>query len=387
MVQKCSVGNMPTKTTTPKKTKIKQGEFWTAKQRDGHSIHEVSYRACYKPQLPGYFIDRYAKPGEWIYDPFMGRGTTLIEAKLRGYNVVGNDVNPLSEILTAPRLCLQSMEEIEDRILKTELPTSKIEDEDLLVFFESKTLQELYGWRSYFKTRQQSKDFDNIDAWLQMVACNRLTGHSKGFFSVYTLPPNQATTLASQRKINEKRQQVPEYRDTKALILKKSKSLLRNPLPENYDSTRSTLLCRSADSTPEIPDESVQLIITSPPFLDIVNYVGDNWLRNWFCQCEPEPGKLWQLRKLEDWTEKMTASLCEMSRILKPDGRIALEVGEVRKGKLKLEEQIVLAGKAAGLNVEYTLINTQSFTKTANCWGVQNNTRGTNSNRIVLFSK
>lgn len=350
-------------------------------------MHEVSYRACYKPQLPGYFIDRYAKPGEWIYDPFMGRGTTLIEAKLRGYNVVGNDVNPLSEILTAPRLCLQSMEEIEDRILKTELPTSSIEDEDLLVFFESKTLQELYGWRSYFKTRQQSKDFDNIDAWLQMVACNRLTGHSKGFFSVYTLPPNQATTLASQRKINEKRQQVPEYRDTKALILKKSKSLLRNPLPENYDSTRSTLLCRSADSTPEIPDESVQLIITSPPFLDIVNYVGDNWLRNWFCQCEPEPGKLWQLRKLEDWTEKMTASLCEMSRILKPDGRIALEVGEVRKGKLKLEEQIVLAGKAAGLNVEYTLINTQSFTKTANCWGVQNNTRGTNSNRIVLFSK
>jgi hypothetical protein len=378
---------MPTSQATLRTTPIKQGEYWTAKQRDGHSIHEISYRACYKPQLPGYFIDRYAQAGAWIYDPFMGRGTTLIEAKLRGYNVIGNDVNPLSTILTAPRLCAQDLAAITERISNIKLPSSEIEDKDLLVFFHEQTLQELYGWRHYFKVKHASGSFDEIDAWIQMTACNRLTGHSKGFFSVYTLPPNQATTLNAQRKINEKRQQKPEYRDTKELIIKKSKSLLRHELPHDYDLTKSTLLCRSADATPEIPDASVQLIVTSPPFLDIVNYVGDNWLRNWFCQCEPEPGKLWQLRKLEDWTEKMTASLIEMARVLKPEGRIALEVGEVRKGKLKLEEQIILAGNAAGLKVEYTLINSQNFTKTANCWGVRNNTRGTNSNRIVVFSK
>ena len=322
-----------------------------------------------------------------IYDPFMGRGTTLIEAKLLGHNVIGNDVNPLSTILTAPRLCEQNLEKITQRIEQITLPEVEIEDKDLLVFFEQQTLAELYGWRSYFKARQATGIFDEVDAWLQMTACNRLTGHSKGFFSVYTLPPNQATTLNAQRKINAKRSQKPEYRNTKELILKKSKSLLRQGLPNNYNATTSTLLCRSADATPEIQDESVQLIVTSPPFLDIVNYVGDNWLRNWFCQCKPEPGKLWQLRKLEDWTAKMNASLKEMSRVLKPEGRIALEVGEVRKGKLKLEEQIILAGQAAGLKVEYTLINSQTFTKTANCWGVRNNTRGTNSNRIVVFRK
>jgi DNA modification methylase len=368
-------------------TPIKLGEFWTAKQRYGHPIHEVSYRACYKPQLPAYFIDRYAEPGQLIYDPFMGRGTTLIEAKLLGHNVIGNDVNPLSIILTAPRLCEQNLEKITQRIEQITLPEVEIEDKDLLVFFEQQTLAELYGWRGYFKARQATGIFDEVDAWLQMTACNRLTGHSKGFFSVYTLPPNQATTLNAQRKINAKRSQKPEYRNTKELILKKSKSLLRQGLPNNYNATTSTLLCRSADATPEIQNESVQLIVTSPPFLDIVNYVGDNWLRNWFCQCKPEPGKLWQLRKLEDWTAKMNASLKEMSRVLKPEGRIALEVGEVRKGKLKLEEQIILAGQAAGLKVEYTLINRQTFTKTANCWGVRNNTRGTNSNRIVVFRK
>ena len=382
------LGKMPTiENTRPSIIPIKQGEFWTAKQRYGHPIHEVSYRACYKPQLPGYFIKRYAEPGQLVYDPFMGRGTTLIEAKLLGHNVIGNDVNPLSTILTAPRLCEQNLEKITQRIEQIDLQRVEIEDKDLLVFFEQQTLIELYGWRSYFKARQATGIFDEVDAWLQMTACNRLTGHSKGFFSVYTLPPNQATTLNAQRKINAKRSQKPEYRDTKKLILKKSKSLLRQKLPNNYNATTSTLLCRSADATPEIQNESVQLIVTSPPFLDIVNYVGDNWLRNWFCQCKPEPGKLWQLRKLEDWTTKMNASLKEMGRVLKSEGRIALEVGEVRKGKLKLEEQIILAGQAAGLRVDYTMINKQTFTKTANCWGIRNNTRGTNSNRIVVFRK
>ena len=33
-------------------------EFWTSKQRAAHSLHEISYRACFKPQLPKFFIER-----------------------------------------------------------------------------------------------------------------------------------------------------------------------------------------------------------------------------------------------------------------------------------------------------------------------------------------
>ena len=59
-------------------------EFWTSKQRAAHSLHEVSYRACFKPKLPRFFIERLTSPGEIVYDPFMGRGTTLLEAALLG---------------------------------------------------------------------------------------------------------------------------------------------------------------------------------------------------------------------------------------------------------------------------------------------------------------
>src|ERR1700722_681661 len=78
-------------------------EFWTAKQRAASRLHEISYRACFKPQLPRFFIERLTRPGDIVYDPFMGRGTTPVEAALLGRVPFGCDINPLSAVLTHPR--------------------------------------------------------------------------------------------------------------------------------------------------------------------------------------------------------------------------------------------------------------------------------------------
>ncbi len=88
-------------------------EFWTSGQRRAHSIHEVSYRACFKPQLPEFFIARLTQPGDGVYDPFMGRGTTPVQAALQARRAMGNDINPLSVMLTRPRLAPPSLVEIE----------------------------------------------------------------------------------------------------------------------------------------------------------------------------------------------------------------------------------------------------------------------------------
>ena len=358
-------------------------EFWTAKQRAGHSLHEVSYRACYKPQLPAYFIRKFCEPESVVYDPFMGRGTTLIEAQLHGHRVIGNDVNPLSKILTAPRLNPPTLMEIEKRLQEINLSIDTEIDKELLVFFHEDTLQEIYGWRTYF----QQEGLDRVDAWLQMVACSRLTGHSTGFFSVFTLPPNLAASVASQRKINEKRNQKPEYRNTKELILRKSKQLLRHNLPDSFGRDDAMLLTESADRTPQVEDESVDLVVTSPPFLDTIDYMQDNWLRMWFCGITVESGKIWQLKSLEDWVARMTEVFVELRRVLKHGGQVAFEVGEVRNGTVFLENAVVKASLDAGLMPEKLMINDQHFTKTANCWGVSNNRKGTNSNRIVILKR
>ena len=56
---------------TPARVNTFTNEFWTAKQRAANSLHEVSYRACFKPQLPRFFIERLTSPGDIVYDPFM----------------------------------------------------------------------------------------------------------------------------------------------------------------------------------------------------------------------------------------------------------------------------------------------------------------------------
>jgi DNA methylase len=55
--------------------------FWTAGQRRGHSIHEISYRACFKSQLPAFFIERLTRPGDRVFDPYSGRGTTAVQLR------------------------------------------------------------------------------------------------------------------------------------------------------------------------------------------------------------------------------------------------------------------------------------------------------------------
>ncbi|MDB2347953.1 site-specific DNA-methyltransferase [Verrucomicrobiales bacterium] len=367
-------------------------EFWTSGQRQANKLHEISYRACFKPQLPKFFIDRLTEAGDVVYDPFMGRGTTLIEAALLGRVPMGCDINPLSSLLTAPRLRIPNIEDIEARLRSLELDEPIETREDLLAFYHPNVLTKVCNLRQYFIDRRAAQANDSIDDWIQMVATNRLTGHSPGFFSVYTMPPNQAVSVDSQMKINEKRKQTPPERDIIAIILKKSRALMKEINPDQQgllsnSASRSLLLARSCDDTPEIAHDSVSLVVTSPPFLKIVAYELDNWLRCWFNGINPGDVHLWQIQDPAAWQAKMTDVFRELRRVLKPGGHIAFEVGEISHGKIKLEDLVIPAGHDAGLEVRLVVINDQDFTKTSNCWGVSNQTKGTNTNRIVLLRK
>jgi hypothetical protein len=367
-------------------------EFWTAKQRQASSLHEVSYRACFKPQLPRFFIERLTRPGEPVYDPFMGRGTTPLEAALLGRVPFGNDANPLSTVFTAPRLRPPTLAQVQARLEQIRLDAPADQPEDLLAFYHPDTLRGISSLKHYLLERRRAGTSDAVDDWLSMVALNRLTGHSNGFFSVYTLPPNQAVSVKSQRKINERRQQVPPPRDVVAIILKKTRLLLGDVDHRTRDTLArvaadSRLLTGPAHATPQIASDSVALVVTSPPFLNVVQYAADNWLRCWFLGLDAANIKLTVPSKLPAWQAAMTEVFHELHRILKPGGHVAFEVGEVHNGKTKLEESVLPCGVAAGLEPILVVINDQQFTKTANCWGIDNMSKGTNTNRIVVFRK
>lgn len=369
-------------------------EFWTSKQRQASSLHEITYRACFKPQLPCFFIKLLTEEEDIVYDPFSGRGTTAIEAGILGRQIISNDINPLSSILTLPRINIPEFDDIEDRLSRIKINRNIRAEIDLSMFYHPKTETEIVSLRNYLFERGKSGSEDAVDKWIRMVATNRLTGHSSGFFSVYTLPPNQAVSPESQIKINKKLDQAPEYRDTKQIILRKTKSLLRNltkPQKTNLKKISENALFLNVDSrnTREIESGSIQLTVTSPPFLDIVQYSKDNWLRCWFNSINAEgiSLKITMSKTIEDWSLVIGDVFKELFRITRNDGWVAFEVGEIKRKTINLDEYVVPLGLKAGFKCEGILINLQEFTKTSNIWGIKNNNGGTNTNRIVLFKK
>ena len=63
--------------------------LWIFSKRDNSGAHIASYWGNFIPQIPNQFLKRYTKKGEWVLDPFLGSGTTLIECRRLGRNGIG----------------------------------------------------------------------------------------------------------------------------------------------------------------------------------------------------------------------------------------------------------------------------------------------------------
>lgn len=378
---------------------IHQGELWTARQRQMHPMHyTVSYRASFKPELPDFFIQRYLPKGKGIVlDPFGGRGTTIVQANLLGLSGIYNDLNPASVFLARARQFVPPLEEVLARLndldLKRRRPeASASEKERFLPFFHPSTFGEILNLREALLA-----DIDDpCMRTIGLAALSRLHGHSDGFFSVYSFP--QISILPSaQRRNNLARGQKPEYRDVKVRIRKKLERDFALPIPKEFApaAARNVYLNGDARALKGVRSASVDLIVTSPPFLDKVDYQTDNWMRAWFLNLEEkaESAPLMVTPDVGKWRDFMRDVIREMGRVLKPGGKAVIEVGEVKKGRAmhNLEEEMIsslpISVGSRRIEVRELFLNMQSFTKLSNCWDVSNNLKGTNSNRCLVLEK
>ncbi|MCC6954328.1 MAG: site-specific DNA-methyltransferase, partial [Deltaproteobacteria bacterium] len=370
------------------------GELWTSEQRQMHSLHYIiSYRASFKPELPEFCIRRYSNEGDIVLDPFSGRGTTALQANLMGRVAYASDVNPLAVRVTTAKTNPVGLDEVVLRLNTIDFrrPAEMSGyQEHFAPFYHPDTFRELLNLRTHVK-----KNRDRVNNFVELLALSRLHGHSQGFFSVYSFP-QISIPAESQRMINLKRRQVPEYRAVAPRIIRKAAQSLRDGFTRRFwmISEANRIQTGDARDLDWIPDSSVDLVVTSPPFLDKVDYVTDNWLEVWFGGFNEKAyaSQVVMSRSVDDWTKFTRAVLEEMLRVIKPRGCAVVEVGEVESGGKTLFLDEIVAQQAAEICikgkrfvVEEVLVNQQSFTKLANCFRVDNNRKGTNTNRLVVL--
>jgi len=371
------------------------GELWTSEQRQMHSMHYViSYRGSFKPELPDYCIRRFSEAGDVVLDPFGGRGTTALQAALLGRVPWSADVNPLSKRLVGAKLFPVRLDEVVLALNDVDFrrPVTLTGYRELFEpFYHPDTYRELVNLKNAIKKNSNSTPF----SFIELIALSRLHGHSPGFFSVYSFP-QISVPPESQRSINAKRHQEPDYRAVAPRIIRKAAQALRDGFTSQFSkfTERAKIEISDARKLSWAPDQSVDLIVTSPPFLDKVDYLTDNWLEMWFSDVRPEScsKNLVMTRTLEDWAMFLEDAMAEMLRVLKPGKIAVIEVGEVETsaGTIYLDEIIAeisehLRVGERRFRVEEVLINQQQFTKLANCFSVENNRKGTNTNRMVVL--
>lgn len=345
---------------------------WPVGQRTGHSLHEVPYFGCFKPQLAEWLIERYSKRGDMVYDPFMGRGTVPIQAALMGRLCSGSDRNPVSWVLMRPRLVPpDGLMGVADRLNQIDdTPTGMDMPYELLEFFTARTLATLVWYKSSLDPRR------NIDRWIRMVILSRLTGHSPGYISRYTLPPNKCASLESQKKINAKHGP-GENKDIRSIVISKTKSLLRDLTAEQRED-----LSTANTTVTERPDV-VDLIVTSPPFLDAINYEQESTIRNWFIGAANSVRVYY--RDETEWAHWLSAEMSNWYRKMRSGGVVCVEVGDVRG--IALDTHVIAAGRSAGFTPECVIVDDRKFTKTSHIYGVENMRSGTNQNKVVVFRR
>lgn len=83
-----------------------------------HNFH--SFPAKFPPQIPQMFIREFTNPGDVVLDPMMGSGTTVLEAYLANRQAIGVDIDPLSLLVSKVKVTpinLQDVKKLGDFIL------------------------------------------------------------------------------------------------------------------------------------------------------------------------------------------------------------------------------------------------------------------------------
>jgi hypothetical protein len=294
----------------------------------GHKLHKLSpYVGGYPAQLARFFILNLTDRGQTVHDPFSGGGTTPLEALLCDREAVACDAFEYAYVLSHAKVQPMGYDAF-GHYLRARIdeassldPAPILDNEDLRVFFSDRTLDQLLRLRSVLIHDESPEAI-----FTKAVICGVLHGPSKMFLSAPQKDQTSSTVEYVRRYLEQHGIERPNRDVFESAMNKAGRSGLET-LAE-----RKGRIFRSDSRETPIPDESVDLIVTSPPYMAVLDYSWNNWLRLWWLGKDrlQERSKLILSRREDLYRDFMRESMSDMYRVLRENSAAVIVVGDVK---------------------------------------------------------
>lgn len=310
-------------------------------KRWGHSLHPMcSYLAMFPPGIPRYFIEQFTKPGDVVLDPFSGRGTSPLEACVSGRIGIGIDLSPLAYILTAAKVDPPSLDSALKRIneLRVRYKRPNVDDvpDNIKMLFNGRlTLPQIVYLRNGLSHKKR------VDRFLLASLAGILHGNyndamnDSSYLSIsmpntFSMSPNYIRRYI--RKHHLRKLSLDVFKKLTAKI----RRLFKNGMPEARGyAYRANARNFASIRNQAFKTSNVKLIITSPPYLKVVNYGTYNWIRLWLLGESIEKTNkdllLDDKHGINSYEDFLGDVLNQCERVLRPDGLCALVIGDVEE--------------------------------------------------------
>ncbi len=329
------------------------GIDWSRKSNKNFSkLHSISsYLAMFCPSLPKYFIEKYTNQNDLVMDNFSGRGTTALVCREYNRNFIGTDLNPYAYVLTRFKISsklelkkiLTKINKLESEYLNNkEKWTNKSKDKkynDLHFFYHDNVLPQLIFIQETLGKHWRTNN--NTNNAILAIALGLMHGQIRKNKTTMYFSINMPNTISMSPNYVKKYVKDNNLVFPNLNVFENIKNRLNNKFDKNVLDINFNGKILFSDATKQnksITDNSVSLVVTSPPYLSLVDYRLSNWLKLWLLGYEkktlnqdiPLSDKL----KYSEYIIFIKKYLNSIYKKLKIGAKVCLVVGDVHDNEL-----------------------------------------------------
>jgi DNA methylase len=257
-----------------------------------HPLHSLCpYFAMFPEDFVAKHVLAFTERGDTVFDPFCGRGTTILESLINGREAAGVDINPVAACVSGAKADPPTLSDVIRRLAELETiqrdqtPLGAPESEFFMACFHQETLQQVLFLREALNWLRS-----RTDRFIAAVTLGCLHGesHKSQNYLSNRMPRTISTKPDYSVRWWSERGYVAPWRDAFEVLRRVAAYRLSHPTAPLRGAVHLRDARQAGRSFPKL-QATVKLIVTSPPYLDTTDYSEDQWLRLWFLGGEERP--------------------------------------------------------------------------------------------------